>query len=359
MNKFIKEKKILSYFLLVVFLIIFLGFSHIEYVMSSCDDTTTTTKQSTTTTTKTESTYNSYACKTNPLRCVAVLGTSGSYSTMSACTAACFVSYNCNYSTGSCVKVSDLSGSYWSKSACDSNCEVTYTYVCKSGGNCVKEASNAGYATLSLCNQCCNTNADCSSTTYYSCDDSTGQCYVDSKGKYSSKYTCNNNCGSSYPTTTKPSSPTTKPSSTTSSTITTTTTTVPPCTITKFELPNRAWVDIQTTASWSTNNCTTAQINCISDDCIEGVEDLSGSVEPGFNQSKDFTIKAPGTYRYELVACTGPIPADPHNDEDCDVYEDILGTGDPYIEIEALHLPWWQEIIPSNLQGFLKGLFEF
>jgi hypothetical protein len=144
-----------------------------------------------------------------------------------------------------------------------------------------------------------------------------------------------------------------------SATRVTTTTTVPPCTITKFELPNRAWVDIQTTASWSTNNCTTAQINCISDDCIEGVEDLSGSVNPGFNQSKDFTIKAPGTYRYELVACIGPIPADPHNDEDCDVYEDVLGTGDPFIEIEALHLPWWQEIIPSNLQGFLRGLLEF
>ena len=130
------------------------------------------------------------------------------------------------------------------------------------------------------------------------------------------------------------------------------------CTITKFELPNRAWVDIKTTASWSTNeDCTHAQINCISDDCIEGVENLSGSnLGVGFGQEKDFTINAPGTYRYELVACTGPIPADPHNDEDCDVYEDILGTGDPYIEIEALHLPWWQEIIPSNLQGLLRGL---
>ncbi|MDD4994795.1 MAG: hypothetical protein PHT66_02390 [Candidatus Pacebacteria bacterium] len=135
---------------------------------------------------------------------------------------------------------------------------------------------------------------------------------------------------------------------------------IPRCRINKFELPERAWVDIETIAKWSTNDiCTTAEIKCISDNCIEAeeqIETLSGSVNPGFGQSKNFTIKTPGTYRYELVACTGPIPADPHNDEDCDVYEDVLGTGDPFIEIEALHLPWWQEIIPSNLQGLLRGL---
>jgi hypothetical protein len=126
-----------------------------------------------------------------------------------------------------------------------------------------------------------------------------------------------------------------------------------PCIINKFELPKRAWVDIETIASWSTNNCTTAEINCISDDCIEGVENLSGSVEPGFDQNKNFTIYAPGTYRYELEAC-GP--------NNCDTYVNEIafgGTGDPYIEIEALHLPWWQEIIPvlpDNLQGFLRGI---
>jgi hypothetical protein len=133
---------------------------------------------------------------------------------------------------------------------------------------------------------------------------------------------------------------------------TTTTTTIPPCVINKFELPKRAWVDIETIASWSTNNCDTAEINCISEDCIEGVESLSGSVSIGINQNKNFTINAPGTYRYELEAC-GP--------DNCDTYEDVLGTGDPYIEIEALHLPWWQEIIPvlpDNLQGFLKGIFR-
>jgi len=122
------------------------------------------------------------------------------------------------------------------------------------------------------------------------------------------------------------------------------------CEINKFELPKRAWVDIETTATWSTNNCDTAEINCISDDCIEGVENLSGEVNPGFDQKKNFTIKAPGTYRYELKAC---------NENNCATYEDVLGTGLEYIEIEALHLPWWQEIIPftlEKLQGFLRGL---
>jgi hypothetical protein len=160
------------------------------------------------------------------------------------------------------------------------------------------------------------------------------------------------------PTTPDPTTPPTsgnnyhQGTSPTTSSSTTTTTTVPPCVINKFELPKRAWVDIETTASWSTNNCDTAEINCISDDCIEGVENLSGSVSVGINQSKNFTIKAPGTYRYELEAC-GP--------NNCETYEDILGTGLEYIEIEALHLPWWQEIIPvlpDNLQGFLRGLIN-
>jgi len=134
-------------------------------------------------------------------------------------------------------------------------------------------------------------------------------------------------------------------------------TTIPQCRINTFELPRRAWVDIETKATWSTNDiCTTAEINCISDDCIEGVENLSGSnLGVGFGQSKDFTISAPGTYRYELEAC-GP--------NNCDTYVDEIafgGTGDPYIEVEALYLPWWQEIIPvlpDNLQGFLRGLIQ-
>jgi len=363
MVKLTKKIKILNYSLLIIFLVIFLGlnikytsFSNAGVFLSSCNDATSTTTTTKATTTTTKYGGGGYACKQNPLRCVTV-SSGGTYSTMSACTAACFVSYNCNYSTGNCVKVSDMSGSYWSKSACDNDCKVTYTYVCKSNGSCVKEASNQGYETLSTCQACCPS-ANCAQTTYWSCDDATGSCYIDSKGDYNSSYTCNQNCGSSTPSPTTPP-PTTSSSTTTTTTTTTTittTTTVPPCVINKFELPKRAWVDIETTASWSTNNCDTAEIRCISDDCIEGVENLSGSVEPGFpTKSKNFTIKAPGTYRYELEAC-GPGP------NNCKTYEDVLGTGLEYIEIEALHLPWWEEIIPilpDNLQGFLRGILGF
>ena len=354
MIKITKKIKILNYSLLTIFLVIFLGlniryapFSNAGVFLSSCNDTSSTTTTTKQTTTTTKYGGGGYVCKQNPLSCASV-SSGGTYSTMSACSSACFVSYNCNYSTGSCVKVSDLSGSYLSKSSCDNDCQITYTYVCKSNGNCVKEASNQGYETMSTCQACCPS-ANCAQTTYWSCDDATGDCYIDSKGEYSSSYTCNKNCGSSTPSPTTPS-PTT-PSPTTPSP-TTTTTTIPPCVINKFELPKRAWVDIDTIASWSTNNCDTAEINCISEDCIEGVESLSGSVSIGINQNKNFTINAPGTYRYELRAC---------NENNCDTYEDVLGTGDPYIEIEALHLPWWQEIIPvlpDNLQGFLRGLIN-
>jgi hypothetical protein len=155
---------------------------------------------------------------------------------------------------------------------------------------------------------------------------------------------------------TDPTDPTTDPTDPTDPTADPTDPTTPPlCKIHNFELPKRAWVNIETVAKWSTNDvCTRAEINCISDDCSDEVENLSGPVEVGFNRSKDFTIRAPGTYRYEMEAC-GP-------NNNCDTYIDEVGlggTGYPYIEIEALYLPWWQEIIPQSLQGFLRGLWEW
>ncbi|MFA5721970.1 MAG: hypothetical protein WC940_00005, partial [Candidatus Paceibacterota bacterium] len=169
--------------------------------------------------------------------------------------------WTCLTSTYNCVK--SRSG-YGTKAECQAHCkapslppptEDTYScYQCR-GMVCSLRHSNTP------CRNNCRTNSDCrvsssdstkppsATTNTYSCYQCRGTTCV---LRYSSTY-CRNNCRTnsdcrvSSSDSTKP--PSTKPSSTTSSTITTTTTTVPPCTITKFELPNRAWVDIETTAS--------------------------------------------------------------------------------------------------------------
>jgi hypothetical protein len=272
----------------------------------------------------------------------------GSYSTEAACIKACSARCACTiFKTCRCVRgsgnqcVTNDDCKSGTTPASDPtpvryNCNTT-TWKC--------EESTTGYSALSTCQSNCVKPSGVTSCpggdNCYSCDRSTGECYRNYNGVYAGLAMCQRYC------TTGGTSGTTAPRPTT-------TTTIPPCTIMKFELPKRAWVDIETIASWSTNNCNTAEINCISDNCSDEVQNLSGIVEAGFDKSKNFTIKAPGTYRYELEAC-GPGP------NNCDTYEDVLGTGLEYIEVEALYLPWWQEIIPilpDNLQGFLKGLIN-
>lgn len=131
--------------------------------------------------------------------------------------------------------------------------------------------------------------------------------------------------------------------------------TIPECEITKFEIPHHAWIGYDVLAEWSTNeDCTWGEITCkLTDgnDCGDR-ETLSGQVPVGFSKEKLFQIFEPGIYQYQLKAC---------GDYNCDIWIDRLGTGLDYIEVQALNLPWWQEIIPvlpDKLQGFLRGLIQ-
>jgi hypothetical protein len=126
------------------------------------------------------------------------------------------------------------------------------------------------------------------------------------------------------------------------------------CLVNKFNMPNHVWVGYHALAEWSTNeDCNSADISCKLEDGSDcgDKETLAGPVSVGFKQSQKFKILEPGIYRYELEAC---------GSSNCGTWEDDLGTGLGYIEIQAVNLPWWQEIIPvlpDDLQGFLRGLF--
>jgi hypothetical protein len=60
--------------------------------------------------------------------------------------------------------------------------------------------------------------------------------------------------------------------------------------------------------------------------------------------SKEFSIDTSGTYFFTLT-CQGSDP------------EDIAVDNLSLETVEALNLPWWQEIIPV-LQGFLGGIWR-
>ena len=133
----------------------------------------------------------------------------------------------------------------------------------------------------------------------------------------------------------------------------------PTCSINKFELPNHVWTGVDYEAKWSTNSdCKWGEITCkLGDKDCRDNETLSGNVTVGsINHEKSFQIKTPGVYTYQLKACY-----DKNNEDTCDIWEDTLGTGLDYIEVQAVNLPWWQEIIPvlpDKLQGFLRGLIS-
>ena len=133
----------------------------------------------------------------------------------------------------------------------------------------------------------------------------------------------------------------------------------PTCFINKFELPNHVWTGVDYEAKWSTSNdCRWGEITCTlgDEDCGDN-ENLSGEVTVGsIDHEKSFHITTPGVYTYQLKACY-----DKNNEDTCDIWEDTLGTGLDYIEVQAVNLPWWQEIIPvlpDKLQGFLRGLIS-
>ncbi|MDD3491444.1 MAG: hypothetical protein PHG13_00500 [Candidatus Pacebacteria bacterium] len=242
-----------------------------------------------------------YACNTTTWQCTE--SSSGSYSTLSSCQTNCkkptpSTRYSCNTTTWQCSK--DPSGPYTSLSSCQANCKKP------------------------------------TPSTRYSCNTSTGQCYPDASGKYSSSSSCQASCKKSPPPLPSPT-----------------------CSINKFELPNHVWTGVDYEAKWSTNSdCKWGEITCkLGDkDCGDN-ETLSGNVTVGsIDHEKSFHITTPGVYTYQLKACY-----DKDNENTCVTWEDTLGTELDYIEVQAVNLPWWQEIIPvlpDKLQGFLRGLIS-
>jgi hypothetical protein len=127
--------------------------------------------------------------------------------------------------------------------------------------------------------------------------------------------------------------------------VTTPTTEEPPrCQIFNFQVPHHAWIGYDSLAEWTTNNiCTWAEITCKLDDGSDcgDKENLSGEVLVGFDQEQKFRIFDVGIYQYQLKACV-----DKNQEETCVIWEDVLGTGLDYVQIQALNLPIWQEINP-------------
>jgi len=242
--------------------------------------------------------------------------------------------YECNRDTYQCEKnIRGLFIGYKGLKECEKYCEAPpMRYSCNPSTWSCEENKNGIYASLSSCkSDCTNKCIFRQCLTYDTCDQR--QCLTHS------------DC-------------VTLP--------TTTTTTLPPeieiieysCKIINFNIPNRAWVGYDVKAEWSTTDvCTWAEITCKLEDGSDcgDRETLSGEVEPGPFKETKFKILESGIYRYQLKAC-----GDKNMEESCVIWEDVLGTGFDYIEVEALHLPWWQEIIPilpKDLQGFLRGLF--
>lgn len=110
--------------------------------------------------------------------------------------------------------------------------------------------------------------------------------------------------------------------------------------------PLFVWVNAVLKGHISVNDSCT-QCTVTSDDTWGNPSKNYTITSSGTYINETFKIPEPGTYFFTLK-CIGN-PADPY-----DFDEDTTSLK----AVEALHLPWWQEIIPSNLQGFLKGLIN-
>ena len=134
------------------------------------------------------------------------------------------------------------------------------------------------------------------------------------------------------------------------------------CEIIDFQVPHQHWIGYKSKAEWNTSiDCTWAEITCE----LENGESCGGpeietlsedNIKTGERASKDFYIKKPGIYQYTLKACV-----DKNNENTCKIWKDST-SGLEYIEVQALELPDWQEIIPvlpNDVQGFLKKTFSY
>jgi len=219
------------------------------------------------------------------------------------------------------------------------------------------ESPTGSYSSLNSCRNNCK---DPSSPTRYRCDASTGQCVESSTGSYTSLNTCQDNCSASTSRYTCTGNQQCKqdPSGEYPSLSSCQSRCFKECEINKFQIPDHVWIGYDVKSEWSTNeDCTWAEISCKLKDGSDcgNREDLSGEVSVGLGQDKTFQIFQPGIYQYQLKACL-----DKNNESTCKIWKDSLGTNINYIEVQAVNLPWWQEIIPvlpEQLQGFIQQLF--
>jgi hypothetical protein len=224
--------------------------------------------------------------------------------------------YNCNLETYQCSSEPIPGGLFATRTGCSHYCQKPpMRYTCDTENwVCVEDPNNGVYASLSNCQPDCTNKCECKKCS------SSGPCVK--------QCTSNTDCNNGTPPPTSP--PTTEEP--------------PRCQIFNFQVPHHAWIGYDSLAEWTTNNvCTWAEITCKLEDGSDcgDKENLSGEVPVGFDQEQKFRIFDVGIYQYQLKACV-----DKNKEETCVIWEDVLGTGLDYVQIQALNLPIWQEINP-------------
>jgi hypothetical protein len=249
--------------------------------------------------------------------------------------------YNCDLETYQCSSEPIPGGLFATRTGCSHYCQKPpMRYTCDTENwVCVEDSNNGVYASLSSCqpdctNKCeckkcpssgscvkqCSTNTDCNllppEEDIYGCTDPAAD-------NYNPEATIDDeSCIYEDDEEEEP----------------------PRCQIFNFHVPHHAWIGYDSLAEWTTNNiCTWAEITCKLDDGSDcgDKENLSGEVPVGFDQEQRFRIFDVGIYQYQLKACV-----DKNQEETCVIWEDVLGTGLDYVQIQALNLPIWQEINP-------------